>query len=205
LAPSISKLLGHRKLEEKESPVAGTLIRAFFALPLPQGRREELSRFLERCAGLAPEFRWAGADNLHLTLRFIGSVDREVAEGIAHRLDGKLGAPFEVALGEVGMFRRGRLARVVWLGVQRGDDAMRSLAQRVEAECRAAGLEPESRAFKPHLTLARARARDGAPPPVLPELPALEPWLAEDLILYSSHLQRAGAVHEPIQKLRLLQ
>ena len=164
-----------------------------------------MSRFLETCAGLAPEFRWAGADNLHLTLRFIGSVEREVVEGIAQRLDGTLGAPFDVALGEVGTFRRGRLARVVWLGVRIGDEAMRSLAQRVEAECRAAGLDPESRAFKPHLTLARARARDGAPLPGLPELPALEPWRADELILYSSHLQRAGAVHEPIWTLRLLQ
>src|SRR5579859_638151 len=98
-------------------------IRAFFALPLPERHREELSRFLGRCATEAPEFRWAGAGNLHLTLRFIGSVELEVAEGIADRLDGNLGAPFEVALGEVGTFRRGRLARVVWLGVRSGDTA----------------------------------------------------------------------------------
>jgi 2'-5' RNA ligase len=82
---------------------------------------------------------------------------------------------------------------------------MRSIAQRVEAECRAAGLDPESRAFKPHLTLARARARDGAPVPVLPELPTLDPWRADELILYSSHLQRAGAIHEPIRTVPLLQ
>jgi 2'-5' RNA ligase len=135
----------------------------------------------------------------------MGSVEQEVAEGIAERLQGTLGAPFEVALGEVGTFRRGRLARVVWLGVRTGDEAMRALALRVETECRAAGLEPESRAFKPHLTLARARARDGSPMPALPELPALEPWHADELILYSSHLQRAGAVHEPIRTMRLLQ
>lgn len=94
---------------------------------------------------------------------------------------------------------------MVWLGVRSGDEAMRALAKRVEAECQAAGLEPESRAFKPHLTLARARARDGAPPPVLPDLPELEAWRAEELILYSSHLQRSGAVHEPIRTVRLLQ
>jgi 2'-5' RNA ligase len=191
--------VGHRELE-KESPLK---IRAFFALPLPERHREELSRFLRTCATEAPEFRWAGAGNLHLTLRFIGSVEQEVAEGIAGRLEGKAGAPFEVALGDVGTFRRGRLARVVWLGVRSGDEALRELAHRVEAECRATGLE--SRAFKPHLTLARARARDGAPVPALPHLPELEPWRAEELILYSSHLQRTGAIHEPIQTVRLLQ
>jgi len=191
--------VGHRELE-KEGPHQ---IRAFFALPLPEHQREELSRFLGTCAAAAPEFRWTGADNLHLTLRFMGSVRQEVAEGIADRLQGRLGRSFEVALGEVGTFRRGRLVRVVWLAVHTGDEVMRALAQRVEAECRAAGLEAESRAFKPHLTLARARARDGAPMPVLPDLPQLAPWRAEQLILYSSHLQRAGAVHEPIRMLGL--
>jgi len=180
-------------------------IRAFFALPLPERHREELSRYLGRCAAEAPQFRWAGADNLHLTLRFIGSVEQEVAEGIAERLQGHVGARFEVALGQVGTFRRGRLVRVVWLGVRSGDQALRELAERVEAECRAAGLEPESRAFTPHLTLARARARDGAAMPALPDLPELEPWRAAEVILYSSHLQRAGAVHEPIRTLPLLQ
>ena len=135
----------------------------------------------------------------------MGSVEQAVGEGIADRLQGTLGAPFDVALGEVGTFRRGRLARVVWLGVRTGAEAMRVLAQLVETECRAAGLEPESRAFKPHLTLARARARDGATLPALPDLPDLEPWRAEELILYASHLQRAGAVHEPIRTLQLLQ
>ncbi len=138
-----------------------------------------------------------------MTLRFIGSVEQEVIERIADRLEGSAGPAFEVALGEVGTFRRGRLARVVWLGVASGVEPMRSLARLVEAECVAAGLEPESRAFKPHLTLARARARDGASLPELAALPALEAWRAEELILYSSHLQRAGAVHEPIQTVLL--
>jgi RNA 2',3'-cyclic 3'-phosphodiesterase len=178
-------------------------IRAFFALPLPEQQREDLIRFLEQCAAAAPEFRWAAAGNLHLTLRFIGSVERNLVEGIADRLDGAAGTAFEIALGGVGTFRRGRLARVVWLGVLSGAEPMRLLAERVESECQAAGLEPETRAFKPHLTLARARARDGASLPDLPELPGLEPWRATELILYSSHLQRAGAVHEPIRTIPL--
>jgi 2'-5' RNA ligase len=153
----------------------------------------------------APEFRWAASENLHLTLRFIGSVERDVVEGIAERLEGAAGTPFQLALGGVGTFRRGRLARVVWLGVVSAVQPLGALAKRVEAECRAAGLEPEERAFKPHLTLARARPRDGAALPELPQLPALAPWRAEELILYSSHLQRAGAVHEPIRAVRLLE
>jgi RNA 2',3'-cyclic 3'-phosphodiesterase len=160
---------------------------------------------VERCATVAPDFRWAAAGNLHLTVRFIGSADQEVVEAVTDRLEGSAGAAFELALGGVGTFRRGRPARVVFLDVSAGLDAVRALAERVEAECVAAGLEPETRAFKPHLTLARARAREGALLPDLPEAPDLEAWRAEELILYSSHLQKAGAVHEPIRVVPLLQ
>jgi RNA 2',3'-cyclic 3'-phosphodiesterase len=194
-----NRLAGQAPLRQQDH------IRAFFALPLPDRQREQLSRFLEQRAAVTPDFRWASAGSLHLTLRFIGGVERDVMEAIADRLEGSSGPAFELALGGVGTFRRGQLARVVWLGVHSGAEPLRALAKRVEAECRAAGLEPDTRAFKPHLTLARARAREGASLPDLPGLPALEAWRADALILYSSHLQRGGAVHEPIRTIRLLQ
>ena len=192
--------MGQGALEEAD-PLK---LRAFFGLPVPEPQRQELGRFLESCPAEAPQFRWSVAGNLHLTVRFIGSVERGLVEAIADRLDGAVGPPFEVALGELGTFSRGRLARVVWIGTRAGGDAIRALADRVEAECRAAGLPPEQRELKPHLTLARARAREGAPLPALPSLPELQPWRAAELILYSSHLGRAGAVHEPIRTVRLV-
>jgi len=176
-------------------------IRAFFGLPLPEANRERVESYLRECSDAAPEFRWSDPNNLHLTLRFVGSVDRAVVEGIAERLEA--GGAFDVALGEVGTFKRGRLARVVWLGVGEGAESLRALAGRLEAGCRAAGLEAETRAFKPHLTLARAKPRDGAPLPELPPLPNLDRWRATELVLYSSHLGRGGAVHEPIRTITL--
>jgi 2'-5' RNA ligase len=179
------------------------LIRAFFGLPLPEPQRRDLGRYLEGCMAIAPDFRWARADNLHITVRFIGSVERALVEGIADRLEGSSGLAFQLALGDVGLFRRSRLARVVWLGVREGTDALQALAGRVETECRNAGLEPETRPFQPHLTLARARARDGASLPELPAVPRLEPWTADELVLYSSHLGKGGAIHEPIRTIPL--
>ena len=178
-------------------------VRAFFALPVPDQQREQLSRYLAGCAVAAPEFRWAVQDNLHITLRFVGSVERGVVEDVASRAEKDAGGAFDVALGDVGTFKRGRLARVVWLGLRAGAEPMRHLAGVLERECRAAGLEPEARAFKPHLTLARAKPRDGAELPELPPLPELEPWTASEVILFSSHLGRGAAVHEPIRSVRL--
>jgi 2'-5' RNA ligase len=110
---------------------------------------------------------------------------------------------FDLQLGDVGTFKRARLARVVWLGLQTGAEAIGTLAAAVEAESSRAGLEAEARRFHAHLTLARARARDGAALPVLPPAPLLAGWRADELILYRSHLGRAGSVYEPLRRLRL--
>ena len=191
--------MGDRTLEEAP-PVT---IRAFFGVPVPDPQRELLGDFLVRCAAVAPEFRWSVTENLHLTVRFVGSVDRAIVESIADRLDGAAGPAIVLGLGQAGTFKRSRLARVVWLGLSAGGEEMRSLAAQVEAECRGAGLPPEARAFQPHLTLARARSRDGAAAPGLPLLPRLEPWRADELILHWSHLKKNGAEHEPIRRIAL--
>jgi RNA 2',3'-cyclic 3'-phosphodiesterase len=178
-------------------------IRAFFGLPVPEPQREELGRFITECAALAPNFRWTAISNLHLTIRFIGSVDRDVVEAIADRLGAQARAGFEIELGEIGTFKRSRLVRVVWLGLRSGAEAARALAAKVEAECVSAGLEADQRAFTAHVTLARARPRDGSELPALPAVPQLGSWRAGELVLFSSHLSKSGAIHEPIRSVPL--
>ncbi|HEV2140166.1 MAG TPA: RNA 2',3'-cyclic phosphodiesterase [Candidatus Dormibacteraeota bacterium] len=179
------------------------LVRAFFGLPLPETHRPPLERFLARCGALAPEFRWTPAINLHLTVRFLGHVELELAEGIADRVAATGPFAFELQLGELGTFKRGRLARVVWLGLSAGAREAGALAELVEAECVRAGLEPDGRRFNAHLTLARARARDGSQLPALPDPPDLPSWRASDLILYRSRLGRGGSVYEPLRLISL--
>jgi len=170
---------------------------------VPETQRKQLGSYLAACAAAAPEFRWTPAENLHLTVRFIGSVERDTVDLVAGGLEGLPLRGFELELGEIGTFKHGRLVRVVWLEVRGGADQASELAATVEAECVRAGLEPEARAFQPHLTLARARPRDGAALPLLPAPPELPPWRAEELVLYSSRLGRAGAVYEPLRTIRL--
>jgi RNA 2',3'-cyclic 3'-phosphodiesterase len=179
-------------------------VRAFFGQPVPEPQREELGRFIAQCAQVAPDFRWTPTENLHLTIRFVGNVDRSVVEAVADRLAALTLAGFVVELGDIGTFGRGRMARVMWLGLRAGADGARVLAAQVEAECVRAGLIGEDRPFQAHLTLARARTRDGSRLPDLPATPHLKPWRADALVLYSSRLTKAGAVYEVIRKLPLL-
>jgi 2'-5' RNA ligase len=192
--------MGADPLEEASPPLR---VRAFFGLPVPEAHRAALAQYLAACADAAPRFRWTPADNLHLTVRFIGSVDLSIVDGIADRLSARPPAAFELELGDVSTFNRGEAVRVVWLQVRSGVDAARELAAQVEAECAPAGLAPETRTFQPHLTLARARARQGAALPPLTPAPQLPPWRAEELVLYRSHLGRSGSVYEPLRTIRL--
>ena len=178
-------------------------IRAFFGLPVPEAQRAALDAFLAASAEAAPRFRWTPAANLHLTVRFVGNVDRILVEGIADRLDGLEMRGFDLELGELGTFKRGRLVRVVWQRLRSGADDLTALAAGVEAECKAAGLEGEKRAFQAHLTLARARARDGAELPSLPTPPPLAAWRAGELVLYASRLSKTGAVYETLRTVKL--
>jgi RNA 2',3'-cyclic 3'-phosphodiesterase len=180
-----------------------SVVRAFFGLPLSEGHQAALDGFLLGCAALAPEFRWTPASKLHLTVRFLGHIELSLAEGIADRVAATTPSAFEVRLGELGTFKRGRLARVVWLGLSAGVHEIGALAEVVEAECVRAGLEPEGRRFNAHLTLARARARDGSVLPALPDPPDLPSWRASELVLYRSRLGRGGSVYEPLRRLSL--
>lgn len=136
-------------------------------------------------------------------MRFLGEVEAPVAEGIADAVEAAAPEAFELALGGLGAFRRGPLARVVWLGLSSGAREAAALAALVEARCVLAGLEPERRRFSAHLTLARARPREGAALPALPEPPRLPPWRAGELVLYRSHLGRGGSVYEALRSITL--
>lgn len=178
---------------------AGPLrVRAFFGLPLPDAHRRALEPFLTRCAALAPRFRWEPSTKLHLTVRFLGHVELSVAEAISRNVEADAPSAFDLRLERIGTFKRGRLARVVWIGLAEGVEPVRRLARIVESRCREAGLDPETRAFSAHLTLARSRDRDGSPLPELGEPPALPAWRADGLVLFRSHLGRGGSVYEPL-------
>jgi RNA 2',3'-cyclic 3'-phosphodiesterase len=179
-------------------------VRAFFGLPVPELQREELARFVAECSRLAPDFRWTPPENLHLTLRFVGSVERLLVEAVIGALALAPLRAFELALGDVGTFRRGRAVRVVWLGLVAGADAAGTLAGQVDAECLRAGLVGEDRPFQAHLTLARSRNRGGAGLPALPPPPQLDRWRADVLILYASLLTRVGATYEVLSTVPLL-
>ena len=128
------------------------MIRLFVGIGLP----ETLSERLTGLRGQIPGARWVPPENHHITLRFVGEVDEEVAADLDVSLARIDAPPFELALHGVGHFESRGLVRSLWAGVE-PDQALDHLHAKIESACQRVGLEPEGRKFHPHVTLARCR------------------------------------------------
>jgi 2'-5' RNA ligase len=141
---------------------------------------------------------------LHLTLRFIGEVERPLADDIALALTRIRSDRFELRVTGVGIFER-RSGGTLWAGIE-PKQPLAALAAKVERACVAAGLEPEHRAFHPHITLARFnRASATAAQAFLERTRALAspPFAVTSFILYESHLSRHGPHYEEVAEFLL--
>ncbi len=170
------------------------------ALWLPIEHRERLGPYLADCERRAPGFRWVRPEGLHLTLRFLGKVPEDRLTAVRQALAGVRATSFRMALGGLGSFGRPGASRVVWMGLADGGEAAADLSAAVELACREAALEPEERRLRPHVTLARARARGGQAVPELPPPPELEPWVADEIVLFESRVGPGPAEYVPLER-----
>ncbi|MGD9785511.1 MAG: RNA 2',3'-cyclic phosphodiesterase [Hyphomicrobiaceae bacterium] len=123
--------------------------RLFAGIELPEDIQERLTDLEAPLPGV----RWIEADNLHITLRFAGDVDKRQANDFVEMLAGIDVPAFEVTISGLGTFG-GKEPRALWAGIERCDQ-LDSLQRATERAARAAGLPPETRGFRPHITLAR--------------------------------------------------
>jgi 2'-5' RNA ligase len=100
--------------------------------------------------------RWIDPENYHITLRFIGDVDHRVADEISDSLDRLSNSlAFDIRLTHLGAFG-GDKPRALYAGVE-VNGPLTQLQAAQERVLQRIGLEPESRKFTPHVTLARLR------------------------------------------------
>jgi 2'-5' RNA ligase len=131
------------------------MIRLFAAVPVPEDIATALAR---RQTGLAGA-RWRTAEQLHLTLRFFGEVREDVARDLDAELSAVGGEPFDIMLQGAGAFGEGHDLEAVWAGVA-DSEPLRRLAKACESAARRAGIKPERRQYRPHVTLAYLRRPD---------------------------------------------
>lgn len=175
--------------------------RLFVAIRPPQAIRDLLIDAMDE----SPDFRWQSDEQLHITLRFIGEVDRPLAEDLAAALGELRFERLALRIRSVGQFDQ-RSGGALWAGLD-PKAPLAALAAKVERVCQRVGLEPERRAFMPHITLARWKGRRSREAEDFVRRSAglaSEPFEVDRFILFESHLSRHGAHYEEVASYDLI-
>lgn len=166
--------------------------RLFIGIRPPPAVREALIDTMEALEGA----RWQGDDRLHLTLRFIGEVERPEANDLAAALASVSWPSFDLALEGVSYFERKGRPSAIWARVPLTPE-LNGLRSKVERACDLTGLGRETRRFTPHVTIARLGRHTGPIAPWLSAHASLRTaWRIDGFTLFESHLLAAGAHYE---------
>lgn len=165
-------------------------LRLFLAIPIPEAVGDRLAALETDLPGAA----WRLPEQYHLTLRFLGEIDGALARDVDGEVARVAAAPFELMLAGAGSFG-GREPSAVWAGVSPSDQLMR-LATACESAVRRAGLPPETRKYKPHVTLAYLNGTlDSEVAHFLRDAAEFrtEPFWVDHFRMYSSRPTRSGS------------
>ncbi|HVN56102.1 MAG TPA: RNA 2',3'-cyclic phosphodiesterase [Anaerolineaceae bacterium] len=184
------------------------VIRAFIAIDLPaeiQAKLDQISSHLrEQCS--INTIRWVPANNIHLTLKFLGEVSSTNLELLTKLLQAEATRHhcFLIDVGGIGAFPTIRRPRVVWIGIQ-APPALMALQRSIESETVRLGYAAEERPFSAHLTLARV-SHNATPDEVRKTGEVLASYKVGPLgvvnvrsvRLFRSDLQPGGAIYTPL-------
>ncbi len=173
-------------------------MRLFVAIELPDQVRAKLAGLRTELSGA----RWIPAEQLHLTLAFLGEVPAAMLEPLCSALARVQQAPFELSFDRLGCFPSHHNPRVLWIGFEQ-QPALLQLAEQINRAVTSCGLPLEERPFNAHITLARLKQpAPGAvarflATPQNGELPHLS---VREFVLFQSLLAPQGVFHKPLQQ-----
>ncbi len=162
----------------------------FLAIPAPDDVAARLVLLQRNLPGAS----WRPLETFHLTLRFFGEIDEALARDLDHELGQIIAAPFEMWLKDAGSFG-GREPSAVWVGAE-APPALARIATGCETAARRVGLAPESRTFRPHVTLASLHGTTDTQVAAYQQaLGAFETDLfwVDHFAMYSSHATKHGS------------
>ena len=184
----------------------GPNLRLFTGIAAPRETNARLDELVRQLKPLA-QIRWSPAANFHITTKFIGAWPEDRLEEMRQAL-GRLqnSGGFQIAIRGLGFFPNARRPRVFWTGVE-GGDPLAGLAARTDQACAKLGIEPESRPYSPHLTLARIESPAGLTSlqDAVAKLPSTDfgEFEAATFHLYRSQPGRGGSVYTSLAEYRL--
>jgi 2'-5' RNA ligase len=185
-------------------------IRAFLAIEPPEEVLAAVARLQEKLKReISGAISWTRPQSNHLTLKFVGNIDRSAAESICAAVKKQAAATPSLLLKveRMGVFPDLRKPRVLWLGTTGDSGKLTLLQNNLEADFAKLGFPRENRPFRAHLTLgrikdSRAAASIGEALKKHSEFTAGE-FRASELILFQSNLTPQGAIYTKLAAMPL--
>lgn len=174
--------------------------RLFVGLELPQDIRAQLLAMRRDIRGA----RWQNDNQLHLTLGFIGNVDDTTGAAIRAALQYLDADAFELTLQGVGRFGTTERPRNLWVGAS-PEAPLVAIHGQVQSMLKAAGLDPDERPYKPHVTLARMGRQSGSTEAFLEEFADFRSrsFRVGAVSLFRSTLSHEGSHYEVLYRIPL--
>jgi RNA 2',3'-cyclic 3'-phosphodiesterase len=177
-------------------------MRVFIAVDLPDHIRQTLADIQRELRPASSSVRWVAPESIHITLKFIGEMPEKRLEDIDSAMTGFTWKPFTITVRGVGFFPGNRSPRVFWAGMEA--PTMKDMAEELDARMERVGFDKEKRAFRPHITLARARDTRIDSTLVTASEPYQEydfgAFVADRVFLFQSTLKSSGAVYEKLKE-----
>ena len=177
-------------------------MRTFIAVELPDEIRKALANLQRELKSRTNNARWVAPESIHVTLKFIGEIREERLEDVDNAVTGLTWKPFTIAVKGVGFFPGTRSPRVFWAGMEA--PTMEGLTEQLDARMERFGFEKEKRAFRPHITLARAKNTRIESSLVAAAAQYEErdfgSFTVDRMFLLKSTLRPGGALHEKLRE-----
>lgn len=187
-------------------------MRVFIAIELDQDTKAALSSLEEKLKISQADVKWVEPENIHLTLKFLGERDEKKIKQIVSALTktAQSFSSYSSSISTLGAFPNLRSARVIWAGIDKGDNETKTIAANLEEEISRIGIPKERRAFSSHITIGRVRSFKNIQNLYM-QLEDLSKKLStqrlefniSELTLFKSTLSRQGAIYEAIARIPL--
>ena len=175
-------------------------MRMFIAVEIPEDIRRSLGEYANILKRLVPNVKWVSAENMHLTMKFLGEVDEKRIAEITEfsKLALKGFGSFTVEFSHLGFFPNARSPRVIWIGTSGAVDRLLELYQDLEESLEKIGFDREAKMFSPHLTIGRAKHQAQiVVPSCIPEFEEVS-FEVKGISLIKSTLTPQGPLYETL-------
>jgi len=130
-------------------------MRLFVAIEIPPDVRAALAALLQEFRVIAPPAKWVRAENMHITLKFLGETESTKLAAIQEALRTiRSGQAVALRFLGLGFFPNEKRAKVFWAGIESSAN-LPAIAAEIDRSMHRLGFPLENRPFTPHLTLAR--------------------------------------------------